>query len=97
VGTTQLGEETVIAGAVVEPTGVDATGQTGTVIVISKAVVNVVGNVGTTQLGSETVIAGADVPVTGVVGTGDVGNGRFTLVWGLIDTSQNANWVQIAA
>jgi hypothetical protein len=53
--------------------------------------------VGTTQLGSETVIAGADVPVTGVVGTGDVGNGRFTLVWGLIDTSQNANWVQIAA
>jgi hypothetical protein len=49
------------------------------------------------QLGSETVIADSDVPVTGVSAAGAVGNGRFTLVWGLIDTSQNANWVQIAA
>jgi hypothetical protein len=49
------------------------------------------------QLGSETVIADANVYVTGVSATGECGNGVFTLVWGLIDTSQNADWVKIAA
>ena len=33
---------------------------------------------------------------TGVEGIGGVGNNRFTLVWGEINTDQDANWKRIA-
>lgn len=94
LGTTALGEEEVVADANVTVTGIQATAVLGTVDVDSKAVVNVTGVVGTIFEGETDESGKAFVVVTGVVGVGRVSR---PLVWGLIDTSQNANWMPIAA
>jgi hypothetical protein len=94
LGTTALGEEEIDGDANVTVTGVQAQGFLGTVDVAGQVVVNVTGVVGTIFEGETDESGKAIVTVTGVVGVGRVSR---PLVWGLIDTSQNANWMPIAA
>jgi hypothetical protein len=54
----------------------------------------VTGVVGTTALGVTSETGTSNVYVTGVVGTGIIAN---VLVWSLIPTYQNPNWIRIAA
>jgi hypothetical protein len=56
--------------------------------------VTVTGVAGTIFQGSVAISGKATVILTGVSATGRVAR---PLVWGLIDTSQNPNWVPIAA
>ena len=90
VGTGQLGEAEVDSKGTVVVTGVEGTGEVETVVVRGGAYVTTTGVVGTTELG-ETEESGQAVVlnVSGVQAQGRIGK---VLIWGDIDTSQNANW-----
>jgi hypothetical protein len=112
-----LGDVTILENEVVViSTGVEATGQIGTVSFILDCKFPVAGIEGIGELG--TVTQNSIYLVTGVFGTGQTGTvtvesryivtgvsatGRIGAqspavnVWGLINTNQNANWIQIAA
>jgi len=76
-------------------TGVVGTSALGTVTQTTSNTVPITGLVATTAIGSSSATGGATASVTGVSGTCET-NG-FTLVWGLVDTSQTPNWKDIAA
>lgn len=93
-----VGDVTEFIGeANVYPTGVFGTGQLGEAESETVNLVPVTGVQATGYLGvAEPDAEGTAFP-TGVEATGGVGNGRFILVWGEIDTSQDANWKRIAS
>jgi hypothetical protein len=93
-GIGQIGNAQVSAKAVVNVTGVAGTVGLGEDEVDADANAVVTGVVGTVSLGSVAINGDASVILTGVSATGRVAR---PLVWGLIDTSQNPNWVPIAA
>jgi hypothetical protein len=90
----RLGTEEVDGKAIVNVTGVAGTVVLGTVRQATSNTVQVTGVVGTISQGSVAIDGKATVYLTGVSATGRVAR---PLVWGLIDTSQNPNWVPIAA
>lgn len=89
-----IGFATVTGIAVVNVTGVAGTVGLGEVKQASSNTVQVTGVAGTISQGSVAISGKATVYLTGVSATGRVAR---PLVWGLIDTSQNPNWVPIAA
>jgi hypothetical protein len=89
-----LGVEEVDGKAIVNVTGVAGTVVLGTVRQATSNTVQVTGLAGTISQGSVAIDGKATVYLTGVSATGRVAR---PLVWGLIDTSQNPNWVPIAA
>jgi hypothetical protein len=89
-----LGVEEVDGKAVVNVTGVAGTVVLGTVNIKTVNNFAVTGVLGTISQGSVAIDGKATVILTGVSATGRVAR---PLVWGLIDTSQNPNWVPIAA
>jgi hypothetical protein len=93
-GIGQIGNAQVSGKAVVNVTGVAGTVGLGEDEVDADANAVVTGVVGTVSLGSVAINGDASVILTGVSATGRVAR---PLVWGLIDTSQNPNWVPIAA
>ena len=93
-GTGQIGTTQVSAKAVVNVTGVLGNTGLGEAEVDADSNANVTGVAGTISLGSVAINGKATVILTGVSATGRVAR---PLVWGLIDTSQNPNWVPIAA
>jgi hypothetical protein len=93
-GLGQVGNLSVNGSAVVNVTGVLGNTGLGEAEVDAEANVNVTGVAGTISLGSVAISGKATVVLTGVSATGRVAR---PLVWGLIDTSQNPNWVPIAA
>jgi hypothetical protein len=90
----RLGVEEVDGAAIVNVTGVAGTVVLGQVRQASSNTVMVTGVAGTISQGSVAIDGKATVYLTGVSATGRVAR---PLVWGLIDTSQNPNWVPIAA
>jgi hypothetical protein len=90
----RLGVEEVDGKAVVNVTGVVGTVALGQVRQATSNTVQVTGVAGTISQGSVAIKGKATVVLTGVSATGRVAR---PLVWGLIDTSQNPNWVPIAA
>ena len=86
----------MVGEANVYPTGVFGTGQTGMAESETVNLVPVSGVEGTGYIGQIEPDAKGTVFPSGVEAIGHVGNGRFTLVWGKIDTSQDANWKEIA-
>ena len=90
----RLGIEEVTGKAWVNVTGVAGTVALGQVRQASSNTVQVTGVAGTISQGSVAIKGKATVYLTGVSATGRVAR---PLVWGLIDTSQNPNWVPIAA
>ena len=91
-----VGDVTTIAEANVYPTGVFGTGQLGEAESKTVNLVPVTGVQATGYLGVSEPDAEANAYPTGVEGIGGVGNNRFTLVWGEINTDQDANWKRIA-
>lgn len=89
-----IGSVAVRSKAVVNVTGVAGTVALGQVRQASSNTVLVTGVAGTISQGSVAIKGKATVYLTGVSATGRVAR---PLVWGLIDTSQNPNWVPIAA
>jgi hypothetical protein len=92
--TGRVGTAQVTGKAWVNVTGVAGTVALGQVTQASSNTVRVTGLVGTISQGSVAINGKATVYLTGVSATGRVAR---PLVWGLIDTSQNPNWVPIAA
>lgn len=93
-GTGQLGTVIINSEFIAEVTGVSATGQTGTVT--TNHTYNVTGVSATGEIGTVTIKVA--YLVTGVSATGSIGSQTPAVnVWGLINTDQNANWIQIAA
>ena len=80
--------------AVAFVTGVVGNTGLGEAEVDAESNVTVTGVAGTISLGSVAISGKATVVLTGVSASGRVAR---PLVWGLIDTSQNPNWVPIAA
>lgn len=95
-GTGLVGDLTMVGEANVYPTGVFGTGQTGMAESKTVNLVPVSGVEGTGYIGQIEPDAKGTVFPSGVEAIGHVGNGRFILVWGEIDTSQDANWKDIA-
>ncbi len=95
--TGHVGNLTMVGIANVYPTGVFGTGQLGEAESETVNLVPVTGVQATGYLGGAEPDAEGTAFPTGVEATGGVGNGRFTLVWGEIDTSQDANWKRIAS
>jgi hypothetical protein len=93
-GIGRVGNVSVNGSAVVNVTGVVGNTGLGEAEVDAESNVTVTGVVGTISLGSVAIRGKATVILTGVSATGRVAR---PLVWGLIDTSQNPNWVPIAA
>jgi len=100
VGTSATGSVTVIEGTGVS---VNVTGNAGTTG-LGSASVTADANVYVvvtprlrSGLGNVTVIEGSGVTVNVTGVEGEVLTPDFTLVWGLIDTTQNPNWTRIAA
>ena len=89
-----VGNVTVFGKANIEVTGVAGTVVLGEVRQATSNTVQVTGLAGTIFQGSVAINGEATVILTGVSATGRVSR---PLVWGLIDTSQNPNWVPIAA
>jgi hypothetical protein len=89
-----IGNVAVNGDAIVNVTGVLGNTGLGEAEVDAKANVTVTGVAGTISQGSVAINGKATVYLTGVSATGRVAR---PLVWGLIDTSQNPNWVPIAA
>jgi hypothetical protein len=89
-----IGFVEVDAKAWVNVTGVAGTVGLGQASQATSNTVQVTGVVGTISQGSVAIDGKATVYLTGVSATGRVAR---PLVWGLIDTSQNPNWVPIAA
>ena len=79
------------------PTGVFGTGQLGEAESKTVNRVPVTGVQARGYLGVSEPDAEANAYPTGVEATGEIANGRFILVWGEIDTSQDANWKRIAS
>ena len=77
-------------------TGVFGTGQTGLAESKTVNLVDVSGVQGTGYIGQIEPDAKATAFPSGVEAIGRIGNGRFILVWSEIDTSQDANWKDIA-
>ena len=75
-------------------TGLSATGQVGTVSVVTDQIFSVTGVSATGQLGNVSLSTDQIILVVGVSGTGLVGT---SLVWSVIDDNQNANWQNIDA
>lgn len=92
--TLRVGSVAVNGDAIVNVTGVLGNTGLGEAEVDAKATVTVTGVAGTISQGSVAISGKATVYLTGVSATGRVAR---PLVWGLIDTSQNPNWVPIAA
>lgn len=91
-----VGDVTTVGEANVYPTGVFGTGQLGEAESETVNLVPVTGVQATGYLGGAEVDAEGTAFPTGVEATGEIANGRFVLVWGKIDTSQDANWKRIA-
>jgi hypothetical protein len=72
VGTGQVGSTTVVAKALVSPTGVEGTTAVGSVTVKLNATVSVTGVSSSGSIGQTTVVGKASVLPTGVEGTGQV-------------------------
>jgi len=89
-----VGNVTVFGKANINVTGVAGTVVLGQVRQATSNTVMVTGVAGTISQGSVAIDGEATVILTGVSATGRVAR---PLVWGLIDTSQNPNWVPIAA
>ena len=92
-----VGDVTATAGAKAYPAGVFGTGQTGVAESKTVNLVPVTGVQATGYLGGVEPEAEGTAFPTGVEGIGGVGNNRFTLVWGEINTDQDANWKRIAS
>ena len=93
-GTTALGTTVAIGAANVTLTGVSATAALGTATTRTVNSVPVTGVQGVTALGSASVTADSNVYLTGVSATALT---REPLVWGLVNTEQDPNWLLIAA
>ena len=79
---------------IAEVTGFEGTAELGTAE--QNSIYLVTGVSGTGEIG--TVTTEVAYPVTGVSATGNIGvQSPAVNVWGLINTNQNANWMQIAA
>ena len=92
--TSNLGDEVVVAQAVLTTTGTSATSALGTVSLVTINNLSVTGFSGTLNLGNETVIAKAVTLATGQVATFSLGR---VLVYGLVDTSQTPNYNNVDA
>ena len=92
-----VGNVTALAGAKAYPAGVFGTGQAGVAESKTVNLVPVTGVQATGYLGGAEPEAEGTAFLTGVEGIGGVGNNRFTLVWGEINTDQDANWERIAS
>lgn len=77
---------------VIQVTGVAATGQVGSVLVLLDALVSLTGLLATGSVGNVTVIFGSTISVTGLSATGQLGTIQ---IWGDVGTGQTATWVDI--
>lgn len=87
-----IGTVTVVTNAVVSVTGVQAAGALGSESIVTELIFGVTGVEAAGAIGD--IGKGVSFAVTGVEAQGLVATPN---VWSVIDTTQDANWVQIAA
>ena len=86
------GDASVTAGASTSPTGVPATGSVGTAAVALPRTVEVTGLRAVGGIGTVAATADSNVYVSGIQALGLISQ---TLVWGVIDTAEVANWTPV--
>ena len=87
-----IGTVTVVANAIISATGVQAAGALGSESIVTELIFGVTGVEAAGAIGD--IGKGVSFVVTGVEAQGLVTTPN---VWSVIDTTQDANWVQIAA
>ena len=87
-----IGTVTVVAEVNVSATGVEAAGTLGSESIVTELIFGVTGVEAVGEIGD--IGKGVSFVVTGVEAQGFVATPN---VWSVIDTTQDANWVQIAA